>query len=562
MPDPQNDTPQNPAAASFIGLQSYQESQSKFFFGRDEEISHLTTLVLSNTLTIVFGKSGTGKTSLLNAGVFPRLRKEYCLPFRIRLKFDKDSPDLITQIKNVLKAEIDEYKFKVAAYPSTETLWEYFHKELLWQNVTPILVFDQFEEIFTRAKTSHFAKEELENFWDELSNLIENQIPGSLVDQFLNHKEQITYNYKRQPVKVLFAFREEFLPEFESIPSKIPSLKYSRFRLMPMNQSQAYDVITKTWNDKIDELQARKIITYLTSDETLVSIADIEPSLLSQVCFYLEKERIGQHNDKITAEFLDKYPKETILRSIYDEVMDKSYDAIGRPFTEKGKIPPPNPVKTFAENRLITRDGFRIKYALTQDDKGIMPGVEVLKDKYFLRDDGKAVELTHDVLAPFIKEDREDRLKKLAAIEENKKARRKAGFIILLGLLIGGSIWGYGTYKRNIAQEAEQQAINNRDSLISQINDLRADSTRLSRNNKRNPRSGIPAVIPVTLPPTNNPENIDSLRDELKISRDRIANLQMSIDQLDAQINDLKFTYTNLLSENESIKGGNAELLK
>ena len=61
----------------FIGLQSYTEAQSDSFYGRDEEIDRLTNLVKSNTLTIVFGKSGTGKTSLLNAGVFPRLRKDY-----------------------------------------------------------------------------------------------------------------------------------------------------------------------------------------------------------------------------------------------------------------------------------------------------------------------------------------------------------------------------------------------------------------------------------------------------------------------------------------------------
>ena len=97
---------QNTDASLFVGLQSYTEAQSDIFYGRDEEIDLLTNLVKANTLTIVFGKSGTGKTSLLNAGVFPLLRKDYCLPFRIRLEFQDDSPDLVTQIKNILKTEI------------------------------------------------------------------------------------------------------------------------------------------------------------------------------------------------------------------------------------------------------------------------------------------------------------------------------------------------------------------------------------------------------------------------------------------------------------------------
>src|SRR4026207_608396 len=109
---------QDSTVSLFIGLQSYSEAQSDIFYGRDEEIDRLTNLINANTLTIVFGKSGTGKTSLLNAGVFPKLRKSFCLPFRIRLAFNDNSPDLVTQVKKVLKEEIDKYGFRVDSYPS------------------------------------------------------------------------------------------------------------------------------------------------------------------------------------------------------------------------------------------------------------------------------------------------------------------------------------------------------------------------------------------------------------------------------------------------------------
>jgi ABC-type phosphate transport system ATPase subunit len=45
----------------FIGLKAYSEAQSDIFFGRDEEIKTLYRLIKANTITIVFGKSGTGK---------------------------------------------------------------------------------------------------------------------------------------------------------------------------------------------------------------------------------------------------------------------------------------------------------------------------------------------------------------------------------------------------------------------------------------------------------------------------------------------------------------------
>ena len=75
-----NDPGKSAVVSSFLGLRSYSEAQAALFFGRDKEINLLTTLVRANTLTIVFGKSGTGKTSLLNAGVFPKLRKDKSLP--------------------------------------------------------------------------------------------------------------------------------------------------------------------------------------------------------------------------------------------------------------------------------------------------------------------------------------------------------------------------------------------------------------------------------------------------------------------------------------------------
>ncbi len=423
-------------ASSFLGLQSYTEAQSNLFFGRDAEIDSLTSLVELNTLTIVFGRSGTGKTSLLNAGVFPRLRKSFCLPFRIRLEFNDNSPDLVTQIKKVLKEEIDKYGFKVESYPSSETLWEYFHKEPLWKTVTPIIVFDQFEEIFTLAKANpRFASIELPLFWDELSNLIENNIPENLKEKFLNQKEKVEFNYKKQKAKIVFAFREEYLPEFETLASKIPSLKYSRFRLLPMNGDQAYEVITKTWKENINPSEAKQIVSYFTNEPGLddYSLLTVEPSLLSQVCAYIDKERVESGGGKVSAELLKKYPKETILRTIYEEAVSSANEKLSTGHVHEKKRTF-NPVKKFLEEKLITSEGYRTKYNLGGDDETFRPAINVLTNRYFLREDDNAVELTHDVVAPIIKSDREKRRKDTAFAKLRKRVAVIAALLVLLGL--------------------------------------------------------------------------------------------------------------------------------
>lgn len=490
------------ASPSFRGLQSYTEAQANSFFGRDAEIESLTTLINVNTLTIVFGKSGTGKTSLLNAGVFPRLRKNYCLPFKIRLEFNDDSPDLVSQIKKVLKEEIDKYGFKVKSYPTSETLWEYFHKEPLWEMVTPILVFDQFEEIFTLAKTKpRFAAKELPVFWEELSDIIENTIPEKLVSGFLEQKEKIDYNYKKQKTKVVFGFREEYLPEFENIAAKIPSIKYSRFRLMQMNGYQAYEVITKTWKENISPSAAKQIVSYLTNetDQESYDLVTVEPSLLSQVCAYIDKERIGTGSNKVSTEFLNKYPKETILRSIYNEAVTAADNALHLDEDSKEKIKR-NHVKEFLEERLITAEGFRARYNLAEKDEYLRPGIGVLQNKYFIREDNNIVELTHDVLAPVIKRDREKRRRAVALVAERKKARKKVLIILLLTLLLAGGFWLVAGIK---SRQAINQLSDARDSLVV-INRLIELQDSIMKSKGGDPTGGQKIVNPPS--PVNTPE--------------------------------------------------------
>lgn len=428
----------NPETVSpFLGLQYYSEKDANNFYGRDEEVDKLTTLLQINTLTLVFGKSGTGKTSLLNAGVFPKLRNNYFLPFRIRLDFNENSPDLVTQIKKVLKEEIDNYGFKVNEYPGSETLWEYFHKEPLWKSITPILVFDQFEEIFTLAKLNpRFATTDLPIFWQELSHIIENTIPEKLHEQFLNNKETITYNYKIQNTKVVFSFREEYLPEIESITSQIPSIKHSRFRLLPMNGNQAYEVITKTWKDKIQKEQADQIVRYFTNETGKLSydLISVEPSLLSQVCAYIDNERIEESSSNVSDALLKKYTKETTLRSIYDEALMAAAESLSTNDDRNAKAKT-NLIKIFIEDKLITSDGFRTRHNLSVNDEKLRPGLDVLINKIFIREDKNIVELAHDVLTPIIKRDREKRRREEAKNLQLKKWLKIAGGIAL-GLIL------------------------------------------------------------------------------------------------------------------------------
>ena len=437
---------------TFIGLESYSEAQANMFFGRDEEIKTLYKLIKNNTLTLVFGKSGTGKTSLLNAGVFPKLRAQYCLPFRIRLEFLDNSLNLVAQVKNVMRSAIETYGFKVESFPTTETLWEYFHKEPLWSIITPIVIFDQFEEIFTIAgKIDRFKNHEVEELIEELADLIENTIPEKIQERFINGRQEDNFNFHKPKAKIIFSFREDFLPEIESITAKIPSVKHSRFRLKQMTGMQAYEVITKTWKKAISPAEANKIVYFFTNEnETSIrneedrkikySSIEVEPSLLSQVCSSIEKKRRDEGSNSISAEFLNKYSKQHVLRSIYDEVLDESNTIKNDHEFNKNEIPR-NLIKEFLEDKLITDDGYRLKYATFKIDDQLKPGIDIVKRKYFIREEGETIELTHDVIVALVKNDRERRRKQLALLAEKERAWKKIKIVVFFALLALLLLW-------------------------------------------------------------------------------------------------------------------------
>ena len=66
----------DPGPNPYCGLFAFQEHDAPFFFGREAAIEQLTHAIHQNPLVIMTGASGCGKSSLVNAGVLPRLRQE------------------------------------------------------------------------------------------------------------------------------------------------------------------------------------------------------------------------------------------------------------------------------------------------------------------------------------------------------------------------------------------------------------------------------------------------------------------------------------------------------
>src|SRR5580704_16721134 len=91
------------------GLIPFTEATQAYFHGRDAEAAELLRRVRRERLTILFGQSGLGKTSLLSAGLFPRLRAADFLPVYLRLDLVNVRLSPVAQIKQALAENLVEH---------------------------------------------------------------------------------------------------------------------------------------------------------------------------------------------------------------------------------------------------------------------------------------------------------------------------------------------------------------------------------------------------------------------------------------------------------------------
>lgn len=194
------------------GLMHFTEGTSAFFHGREAEVGELARRVHREILTVFFGQSGLGKTSLLSAGLFPRLRAADFLPIYLRLDF-ASTLSLVDQIRSALSDNLARYKIEAPLPRADQTLWGYFHEKdcEFWSPrnrlITPVLVFDQFEEIFTLGARARSQGKMIE----ELAALVENRAPESVRREIETDPDLAErYDFSIENCKIVLALREDF----------------------------------------------------------------------------------------------------------------------------------------------------------------------------------------------------------------------------------------------------------------------------------------------------------------------------------------------------------------
>jgi len=174
----------------FIGLRPFEAEESHLFFGRDKQIRDLLQNLHSNHFLAIVGSSGCGKSSLIRAGVIPKLKggfltekRDYWLIATMRPSGDplfhlsrslldafKEDEDLSSVRKRLTPDAIKE--LGVSEFIQT------MHAALDNRRVNLLILVDQFEELFTYKINTEKQKNENNYFINLLLGLAnENSLP-------------------------------------------------------------------------------------------------------------------------------------------------------------------------------------------------------------------------------------------------------------------------------------------------------------------------------------------------------------------------------------------------
>jgi hypothetical protein len=335
---------QNPWA----GLASYQDpeiSELKLkFCGRDDDSYDVAKLIMGNVFVTLYGKSGIGKTSLLNAGVFPELREESFTPLSLRLGMrDEVHPQSYqTMITDAIEHLVKHMEtFDVVAeqtdQKSVDFLWNFFARHRFYDNndyqTAPVIVFDQFEEVFrSNRKEAETLLRQIDYINDKDHTLDKCEVDGR------------PYRYEQNYRFVVSIREDDFYRLEDSIDNcYLPALKRCRYRLRSLSEEGARDAILIPGEGLFKTEEQEGIVNTIIQIARNKDDQSISTNLLSLVC-----SRIFVDFQKSTAEHISPAIVETFIKG---NPFERFYNEATRGFS--------NREKSYIEDHLVDSSGRR-----------------------------------------------------------------------------------------------------------------------------------------------------------------------------------------------------------
>ena len=389
------------------GLASYNSSYK--FCGRNNCSTEFLNMIENYSFVTLYGKTGVGKTSLLNAGIFPMLNNSGLVPVYIRLgqirngQYAKGLTEKLTSEFDTIRHSSEKFDLS-SDYEDIDFLWRFFHTRKFTKLgeaersnfICPVIVLDQFEELFIQD--------------EENTNLLLRQIHLLLSDTLVVPNE--TGYFTNYNCRFVISIREDRLFYLEEAIDRcnLPELRNNRYRLRPLSKEDAKEVIIIPGLQFIEKSEINDVtdeIIKLTEEN-----GQISSLMLSLVCSQLYDAL--KDGDKITRKLVVENGINSLKR-----FYEKTIAVLGDDGIQREKF-----------ETLLVNNGHRRPISI-KDYKKEIPDGELLYQVDSMKiltkievsssndEDHTFVELAHDKLAQVIEEIRMDKVLKKAAPRQN-----------------------------------------------------------------------------------------------------------------------------------------------
>jgi WD40 repeat protein len=229
----------------FKFLDSYTKEDREMFFGREREIEELYHRVFESKIMLVYGVSGTGKSSLIHCGLANKFQETDWLPLNIRR-----GSNIIDSFSSVIRNS------SLTSQPGEIVTPGQFKKavrSLYLDHYKPIFfILDQFEELFIFG-----SKEEKRPFIQIIKSVVESDIQ----------------------CRFLFVMREEYMASISEFERFIPTIFSNRVRIEKMSHLNAIEAIKgpcKVAGIELEEGFAEALLEKLSPGSTDVELTYLQ----------------------------------------------------------------------------------------------------------------------------------------------------------------------------------------------------------------------------------------------------------------------------------------------
>jgi WD40 repeat protein len=231
-----------PPASPFKGLTPYTEEDVDFFFGREQETEIIRANLLASRLTLLYGESGVGKSSVLHAGAAHRLRQEARRNLEstgrpelavVVFRTWRDDPvaGLLREVERAVTHLVGEAAVDLPDGAGLDVALHAWAERL---DGDLLVVLDQFEE--------YFLYHEGEDG------------PGTFAHEFPRAVNRLDLR-----VSFLVSIREDALAKLDLFKGRVPGLFDNRLRIDHLSRSSARAAIegpVRAYNERVPEAEA------------------------------------------------------------------------------------------------------------------------------------------------------------------------------------------------------------------------------------------------------------------------------------------------------------------